>query len=184
VRENPWLQLRGRQHVCLSRIAQLDQRTALPDQCLHSAEADMRRPRGGSGIDPEVATTRYSKPRGNLAKFRDLITGSTSANAHIAASDVCDGTSAVGESRDRKAHSLVNRRIVSPPSSRGLWALNGKSFAWRRAREPAGRISRSHPPEWRRKAVWPGHRHHGSSRRRRPRKTAPEDRGLKSFKGT
>jgi hypothetical protein len=26
----------------LSRIAQLDQRTALPDQCLHSAEADVR----------------------------------------------------------------------------------------------------------------------------------------------
>jgi poly(3-hydroxybutyrate) depolymerase len=26
----------------LSRIAQLDQRTAVPDQCLHSAEADVR----------------------------------------------------------------------------------------------------------------------------------------------
>ena len=32
----------------LSRIAQLDQRTALPDQCLHSAEADVRPPQGGS----------------------------------------------------------------------------------------------------------------------------------------
>ena len=31
----------------LSRIAQLDQRTALPDQYLHSAEADVR-PQGGS----------------------------------------------------------------------------------------------------------------------------------------
>jgi hypothetical protein len=30
-----------------ARIAQLDQRTALPDQCLHSAEADVR-PQGGS----------------------------------------------------------------------------------------------------------------------------------------
>jgi hypothetical protein len=35
----------------LSRIAQLDQRTALPDQCLHSAEADMRPPRRKSGFD-------------------------------------------------------------------------------------------------------------------------------------
>jgi hypothetical protein len=31
------------------RIAQLDQRTALPDQCLHSAEADVRPPRTKSG---------------------------------------------------------------------------------------------------------------------------------------
>ena len=37
----------------LSRIAQLDQRTALPDQCLHSAEADVRPPRRKSGFDPE-----------------------------------------------------------------------------------------------------------------------------------
>ena len=36
----------------LSRIAQLDQRTALPDQCLHSAEADVRPPRRKSGLDP------------------------------------------------------------------------------------------------------------------------------------
>ena len=34
----------------LSRIAQLDQRTALPDQCLHSAEADVRPPRRKSGF--------------------------------------------------------------------------------------------------------------------------------------
>ena len=32
-------------------IAQLDQRTALPDQCLHSAEADVRSPRRKSGFD-------------------------------------------------------------------------------------------------------------------------------------
>ena len=37
----------------LSRIAQLDQRTALPDQCLHSAEADMRPPRRKFGFDPK-----------------------------------------------------------------------------------------------------------------------------------
>ena len=36
----------------LSRIAQLDQRTALPDQCLHSAEAVVRPPRKKSGLDP------------------------------------------------------------------------------------------------------------------------------------
>ena len=36
----------------LSRIAQLDQRTALPDQCLHSAEADVRPPTRKSGFDP------------------------------------------------------------------------------------------------------------------------------------
>jgi hypothetical protein len=35
----------------LSRIAQLDQRTVLPDQCLHSAEADVRPPRRKSGFD-------------------------------------------------------------------------------------------------------------------------------------
>ena len=34
----------------LSRVAQLDQRTALPDQCLHSAEADVRPPRRKSGF--------------------------------------------------------------------------------------------------------------------------------------
>ena len=36
----------------LSRIAQLDQRTALADQCLPSAEADVRPPRRKSGFDP------------------------------------------------------------------------------------------------------------------------------------
>jgi pyruvate dehydrogenase E2 component (dihydrolipoamide acetyltransferase) len=37
--------------IALSRIAQLDQRTALPDQCLHSAEADVRPPWRKSGFD-------------------------------------------------------------------------------------------------------------------------------------
>jgi hypothetical protein len=36
----------------LSRIAQLDQRTALRGQCLHLAEADVRPPRRKSGLDP------------------------------------------------------------------------------------------------------------------------------------
>jgi len=39
-------------------IAQLDQRTALPDQCLHSAEADVR-PQGGSpGLTPSPTLPR------------------------------------------------------------------------------------------------------------------------------
>jgi hypothetical protein len=37
--------------VVLSRISQLDQRTALPDQRLPSAEADVRPPRRKSGFD-------------------------------------------------------------------------------------------------------------------------------------
>ena len=37
----------------LIRVAQLDQRTALPDQCLHSAEADVRPARRKSGFDPD-----------------------------------------------------------------------------------------------------------------------------------
>ena len=36
----------------LSRIAPVDQRTALPDQCLHSAEADVRPPRRKAEFDP------------------------------------------------------------------------------------------------------------------------------------
>jgi hypothetical protein len=46
----------------LSRVAQLDQRTALPDQCLHSAEADVRPPGGESGFDPK----RPNAPSGGL----------------------------------------------------------------------------------------------------------------------
>jgi hypothetical protein len=38
---------RRRAQAQLTRITQLDQRTALPDQCLLSAEADVR-PQGGS----------------------------------------------------------------------------------------------------------------------------------------
>ena len=44
---------RRQAQASLSRIAQLDQRTALPDQCLHSAEADVRPPRRKSGFDPK-----------------------------------------------------------------------------------------------------------------------------------
>ena len=40
--------------IALSRIAQLDQRTALPDQCLHSAEADVRPPRRKSGFETQL----------------------------------------------------------------------------------------------------------------------------------
>ena len=47
----------------LSRIAQLDQRTALPDQCLHSAEADVRPPRRKSGFDPERLFRHGAKPK-------------------------------------------------------------------------------------------------------------------------
>ena len=44
--EHSWVMSDGgcRSLFGLSRIAQLDQRTALPDQCLHSAEADVRPP--------------------------------------------------------------------------------------------------------------------------------------------
>jgi hypothetical protein len=44
---------RRRAPAQLSRIAQLDQRTTLPDQCLLSAEADVRPPRRKSGFDPK-----------------------------------------------------------------------------------------------------------------------------------
>jgi hypothetical protein len=40
---------RRRPQAQLSRIAQLDQRTTLPNQCLHSAEADVRRQESWSG---------------------------------------------------------------------------------------------------------------------------------------
>ena len=45
----------------LSRIAQLDQRTALPDQCLLSAEADVRPPRRKSGFGPGADTNVVSR---------------------------------------------------------------------------------------------------------------------------
>src|SRR4029077_1784189 len=41
------------EELALSRIARLGQWAALPDQCLHSAEADVRPPRRKSGFDPE-----------------------------------------------------------------------------------------------------------------------------------
>src|SRR6476660_3391568 len=44
------------------RIVQLDQRTALPDQCLHSAEAVVRPPKGG----------RQSLTHGGLATTIDI----------------------------------------------------------------------------------------------------------------
>ena len=44
---------RRRAQTQLSRIAQLDQRTTRPDQCLHSAEADVRPPRRKSEFDPK-----------------------------------------------------------------------------------------------------------------------------------
>ena len=45
----------------LSRIAPLDQRTALADQCLHSAEADVRHPRRKSGFDPIPNSLSWSR---------------------------------------------------------------------------------------------------------------------------
>ena len=54
---------RRRAQAQLSRIAQLDQRTALADQCLHSAEADVRPPRRKSGFAVE-------KPQGCLRDRR------------------------------------------------------------------------------------------------------------------
>jgi hypothetical protein len=54
---------RRRQQAQLSRIAQLDQRTALPDQCLLSAEADVRPPRRKSGFDPAAVIGRNEIPQ-------------------------------------------------------------------------------------------------------------------------
>ena len=48
------------------RIARLDQRTALPDQCLHSAEADVRPPRGNPGLDPDCVKTCAHEKRAEL----------------------------------------------------------------------------------------------------------------------
>ena len=44
---------RRRAQAQLSRIAELDQRTTLPDECLLSAEADMRPPRS-PGFGPQL----------------------------------------------------------------------------------------------------------------------------------
>jgi hypothetical protein len=59
-----------RLYQSLSRIAQLDQRTALPDQCLHSAEADVWPPRRKSGFDRCYRKSRKSRSSENLAKVR------------------------------------------------------------------------------------------------------------------
>jgi hypothetical protein len=48
---------RRRAQAQLSRITQRDQRTALSDQCLHSAEADVRPPRRKSGFDRPCVKT-------------------------------------------------------------------------------------------------------------------------------
>ena len=51
---------------------QLDQRTALPDQCLHSAEADVRPPRRKSGFGPTagLAVQGVGCRRGNAPAGR------------------------------------------------------------------------------------------------------------------
>ena len=56
----------------LSRIAQLDQRTALPDQCLHSAEADVRPPRRKSGFDPGCVNSTPGLAARAFSSFRTL----------------------------------------------------------------------------------------------------------------
>src|SRR5215211_1389400 len=50
--DRPWGLVGG-----LSRIAQLDPRNAVADQCLHPAQADVR-PRRGSGYDPKPVIQR------------------------------------------------------------------------------------------------------------------------------
>jgi hypothetical protein len=74
VRENRWLQLQGRQHACLSRIAELDQRTILPDQCLHSAEADVRLPRSKSGFDPQTGPSESVATLDKGPRLEDHVT--------------------------------------------------------------------------------------------------------------
>ena len=53
----------------LSRIAQLDQRTALPDQCLHSAEADVRPPRRKAEFDPYATLAIRAGKRSHNPNF-------------------------------------------------------------------------------------------------------------------
>ena len=62
----------------LSRIAQLDQRTALPDQCLHSAEADVRPPRRKSGFGPDAD---MSIPFANLPERLTCLTSAVRTGA-------------------------------------------------------------------------------------------------------
>jgi hypothetical protein len=53
----------------LSRIAQRP-RTALPDQCLHSAEADVRPPRSKSGFGPIIEIGRSLNRTAANKKYR------------------------------------------------------------------------------------------------------------------
>src|SRR6478672_4936989 len=89
----------------LSRIAQLDQRTALPDQRLHSAEADVRPPRRKSGPSrrrrSSLLALRYSYSINSSALSRiDVGTSRPSALAVVILSTVsyftdnCTGRSA------------------------------------------------------------------------------------------
>ena len=70
----------------------------------------------------------------------------------IAAPDVCDSTSAVGESRHRIPRRIrwsTDRTLLSYQTTglieQGLWTLNGKSFGCRRARQ-SGQALRSAEP--------------------------------------
>ena len=98
----------------LSRIPQLDQRTALPDQCLHSAEADVRPPRRKSGFDP---TRTYR------VDARSCATGP--ARCHLRQSGSCDYRSQLrnkvlgsplsraGRSEGAVAEQRVQRRLAA-----------------------------------------------------------------------
>ena len=69
----------------LSRIAQLDQRTALPDQCLHSAEADVRPPRRKSGFGPisDLGQSRTSAHNPAIQPFDFPELGATLSTEHV-----------------------------------------------------------------------------------------------------
>jgi hypothetical protein len=60
---------RGMALMGLSRIAQRP-RTALPDQCLHSAEADVRPPRSKSGFGPIIEIGRSLNRTAANKKYR------------------------------------------------------------------------------------------------------------------
>src|SRR6476619_6614005 len=66
-----------RRAFALSRIAQLDQRTALPDQCLHLAEADVRPPRRKSGFDTFSDMQRTSLIRSPRRRGAEATVGSS-----------------------------------------------------------------------------------------------------------
>jgi hypothetical protein len=61
---------RRRAQAQLSRIAQLGQRTALPDQCLHSAETDVRPPRRKSGFGPNAELHELYQTAGAIIRER------------------------------------------------------------------------------------------------------------------